>query len=209
MSSINVIIPALVAFVHITSAHFTLDYPAARGFNEVLLTQFPCGGQNRVTNRTLWPLAAGQIVLNLRDASANVEVLIEFGNDVGSSFETVLRQTFAETGTGKLYMTESMLPAGVKLTDRTNATIQFITGGSGMSRRGDASGGLYNVGSIPYRFQCEGEPHINQDNTVCRHNTNEKRICYRFMFKCHRHQDFCGINHRKPKYDNAIFWSFI
>ncbi|PQE07180.1 GPI anchored protein [Rutstroemia sp. NJR-2017a BVV2] len=148
VSSINIILPALVAFSHIASAHFTLDYPAARGFDEDLFTQFPCGGQNEVTNRTLWPLSGGEIALNMRDASANVKVLIGFGNDVGSRFETVLRQTFADSGTGTFCMTGFQIPAGLSVTDGMNATIQVITGGSGMSRRGDASGGLYNCADI-------------------------------------------------------------
>jgi hypothetical protein len=209
VSSINIILPALVAFSHIASAHFTIDYPAARGFDEDLLTQFPCGGQNEVANRTLWPLSGGEIALDMRDASANVEVLIGFGNSVGSSFEIVLRQTFAESGSGTFCMTGFTIPAGLNVADGMNATIQVITGGGGMSRRDGASGALYNVGSSPYRFQCEGEPRINKNNAVCRHNTNEKRIYCRFMFKCYRYQDFCGISHRKPEYDDVIFWSLI
>ncbi|PQE33851.1 gpi anchored protein [Rutstroemia sp. NJR-2017a WRK4] len=133
VSSINIILPAPVAFSHIASANFTLDYPAARGFDEDLLTQFPCGGQNEVANRTLWPFSGGEVALNMRDASVNVEVLIGFGNDVGSSFETVLRQTFAERGTGTFCITGFMIPAGLNVTNGMNATIQVITGGGGMN----------------------------------------------------------------------------
>jgi hypothetical protein len=46
---------ALAAFSSLVSAHFNLNYPAARGFDEDKLTTFPCGGQDTVsTTRTAW-----------------------------------------------------------------------------------------------------------------------------------------------------------
>lgn len=100
---------ALAALATLTSAHFNLNYPAARGFNEDNLGNFPCGSQDTVSsNRTLWPLSGGSISLTMGHIEANVEVLIGFGNDIGSAFNTVLRQTFTEQGLGKFCMTGSI-----------------------------------------------------------------------------------------------------
>ncbi|KAF7920746.1 uncharacterized protein EAE98_008775 [Botrytis deweyae] len=139
---------ALVAFSLplLSIAHFLLSYPASRGFNEDTLSQFPCGGQDTVSsNRTLWPLSSGSIALDMEDASANIEVLIGFGNHVGSAFNTVLRQTFAETGTGRFCM-EGLVVDGVgwNVTEGMNATIQVVTGEAG------TSGGLYNCADITF-----------------------------------------------------------
>ncbi|RDL37289.1 uncharacterized protein BP5553_04722 [Venustampulla echinocandica] len=134
----------LAALASAASAHFTLVYPAARGFNEDTLTNFPCGGQDKVsTTRTQWPLKDGSIALNMGHISTNVEVLIGFGNDVGSAFNTVLRPTFGQTGLGDFCITSVSLPAGLNITEGTNATIQVIT-------NGDPKGGLYNCADITF-----------------------------------------------------------
>jgi len=63
---------ALAAFASITSAHFNLDYPAARGFDEDKLVQFPCGSFNTpVSNRTVWPISGGSIALTMGYAALN------------------------------------------------------------------------------------------------------------------------------------------
>ncbi|KAK6592739.1 hypothetical protein QC760_004906 [Botrytis cinerea] len=142
------LLSALVAFSLplLSTAHFLLSYPTSRGFDEDTLSQFPCGGQDTVSsNRTLWPLSGGSIALDMEDASANIEVLIGFGNNVGSAFNTVLRQTFAETGKGSFCM-EDLVVDGAKwnVTEGMNATIQVVTGEMG------TSGGLYNCADITF-----------------------------------------------------------
>ncbi|TAQ88167.1 hypothetical protein B7494_g3478 [Chlorociboria aeruginascens] len=73
---------------------------------EQLLGNFPCGGQATVSaNRTLWPLSGGAIALTMGHIDANVEVLIGFGDSVGTAFNTVLRPTFEEQGLGAFCMT--------------------------------------------------------------------------------------------------------
>lgn len=94
-----------LTFPRLTTAHFLLTSPPSRGFSEDTLPQFPCGGQNVVSsNRTLWPLSGGSMALDMEDESANIEVLIGFGNDIGDGFNTVLRKTFAENGKGSFCM---------------------------------------------------------------------------------------------------------
>jgi hypothetical protein len=82
----------LLAALPLASAHFLLDHPASRGFDEDKLGTFPCGGQDTVSsNRTQWPLdGTSTIALTMGHDEANVEVLIGFGNDPGNAFNTVL-----------------------------------------------------------------------------------------------------------------------
>jgi len=135
---------ALAASSGLVSAHFQLDYPAARGFDEDILGTFPCGGQDTVSsNRTTWPISNGSIALTMGHIDANVEVLIGLGNDVRSEFNTILRPTFEETGLGAFCMTGITIPDSLNITDGTNATIQVIT-------NGDPNGGLYNCADITF-----------------------------------------------------------
>jgi len=134
----------LAAFATLTTAHFNLDYPVARGFDEDKLVTFPCGSFDTPSNnRTSWPISGGSIALTMGHINTNIEVLIAVGNDVGSAFNTVLRPTFAETGLGAFCMTDFTLPSGLNVTDGTNATIQVIT-------NGDPDGGLYNCADITF-----------------------------------------------------------
>ncbi|RFU26750.1 hypothetical protein B7463_g9594, partial [Scytalidium lignicola] len=128
-----------------TAAHFKLDYPAARGFDEEVLGNFPCGGQNTVSsNRTVWPLTGGSIALTMGHIQTNIEVFIGIGNNVGSAFNTIVRPTFGEQGLGSFCMTEfDVTGLGLNITDGTNATIQVVT-------NGDPNGGLYNCADITF-----------------------------------------------------------
>jgi hypothetical protein len=135
---------ALGALASLVSAHFNLEYPPARGFDEDKLVQFPCGSFDTPSaNRTIWPLSGGSIALKMGHINTNVEVLIGFGNNPGVAFNTVLRQTFQETGLGDFCMTGFSLPEGVNVTAGSNATIQVIT-------NGDPDGGLYNCADITF-----------------------------------------------------------
>ena len=131
---------ALIASVALASAHFTLDYPKARGFDEDQLGQFPCGGQNDVsTDRTLWPLTGGTVQLTMEHDRVAAQVLIGLGNDVGDAFNTVLVPTIQEEGFGQFCFGDVVIPASLGIKEGQNATIQVVTSG-------DPSGGLYNVG---------------------------------------------------------------
>lgn len=151
---------ALAAFSSLAFAHFNLDYPAARGFDEDILGTFPCGGQDTVSsNRTLWPLTGGDIALTMGHVDANIEVLIGFGDNPGSAFNTIIKQTFLETGLGAFCMTGVTLPSGLNITEGTHATIQVIT-------NGDPDGGLYNCADITFSAKAAGP-----GTGVCTNNT--------------------------------------
>jgi hypothetical protein len=128
----------LAAILPLVSAHFRLVYPAARGFDEDVLGNFPCGGQKVSANRTSWPITGGPIQLQMGHVTSSVEVLLGLGNDVGSSFNITLVPIFQEQGLGQFCMSGVTVPSDLKVTDGQNATLQVVT-------NGDPSGGLYNV----------------------------------------------------------------
>jgi hypothetical protein len=57
----------LAAFAAVASAHFTLEFPTVRGFDEDKLTQWPCGSFDTVgvKGRTPFPLTGGEIALTM------------------------------------------------------------------------------------------------------------------------------------------------
>jgi len=135
----------LGALLPLVSAHFKLNYPPARGFDEDILGTFPCGGQNTVSsNRTSWPITGGPIQLFMGHTSTKVEVLLALGNDPGSNFNTIILPTVQEQGPSNFCINGAAIhiPDNIKsqIQEGTNATIQVIT-------NGDPSGGLYNVRS--------------------------------------------------------------
>ncbi|KAF2237913.1 hypothetical protein EV356DRAFT_363035 [Viridothelium virens] len=132
----------LLALLPLASAHFKLNYPAARGFDEDTLPTFPCGGQNNVSpNRTMWPVG-GPIQLDMGHISTNVQVLLGMGNDPGSNFDTILVPTFHVNGLNNFCLGMVDLPSGLNMTDGMNATIQVVTNGD------DGPGGLYNCADV-------------------------------------------------------------
>jgi hypothetical protein len=73
MRSSNLVVFA--AITSLTSAHFNLNYPPARDFDEDKLVQFPCGGFDTPTsNRTIWPISGGEIALTMGHIDANVHL---------------------------------------------------------------------------------------------------------------------------------------
>ena len=122
-------------------AHFTLDSPKSRPFDEDTLATFPCGGQDTPSSeRTQWSLTGGPIQLSMEHDESLVQVLLGLGNDPGSNFNIILLPTIQEQGIGQFCLGDVVVPDGVA-TEGMNATIQVVT-------NGDPQGGLYNV-SLP------------------------------------------------------------
>lgn len=141
----KLIVLSLSVLTPLACAHFTLDSPPARGFDEDTLTQFPCGGQNSISNkRTPFPLAGGPVQLTMEHDRSAVQVLIAVGNDVTDAFNTVLVPTTQEEGIGKFCLGDVKIPENLGVKEGDNATIQVVT-------NGDPTGGLYNV-RLPYPF---------------------------------------------------------
>jgi len=138
----------LISFLTLTSAHFKLVDPQARGFNEETLGAFPCGGQMSSGRRTQIPLNNPELFLALEmghDQSA-VQVLLALGNDPETHFNITLIQTFRQVGLGSFCLPSVPITAamlGASLRDGLNATLQVVT-------NGDPKGGLYNCADLTF-----------------------------------------------------------
>ncbi|KAI9852806.1 MAG: hypothetical protein M1838_005027 [Thelocarpon superellum] len=135
----------LAAALPLAAAHFKLDYPPARGFDEDNLIYFPCGKQDSVSsNRTEWGIKGGPIDLTMGHDQAAVQVLLGLGNNPGVNFNITLEPTFLEQGLGSFCMPDVVVPGDLGISDGMNATIQVVT-------NGDPNGGLYNCADITFR----------------------------------------------------------
>lgn len=133
----------LLSLAPIVAAHFHLEYPISRGFDEDKLPTFPCGGMPQSSNRTQVSISAGSfpVALKLGHVQTAVEFLLALGSDPGTHFNITLHPTFRVQGLGEFCLPhvvfdESVL--GTNVTDGMNATLQVQT-------NGDSGGGLYAV----------------------------------------------------------------
>ncbi|KAE8351367.1 putative GPI anchored protein [Aspergillus coremiiformis] len=171
---------SLASLAPLVSAHFKLNYPASRGFDEDKMSQFPCGGVSQSSERTKISLSSGNfpVALSMGHAQTAVEVLLALGNDPGTNFNITLHPTFRVEGLGSFCLPnvafqESVV--GVKLKEGMNATLQ-------VQSNGDPSGGLYacadiqftNTGSsIPSCSNNTGVKATSFSGDAARRNANE------------------------------------
>jgi hypothetical protein len=128
----------LLALAPLASAHFLLNWPPARGFDDDKAPTFPCGGFDTVSsNRTQFPLAGGPIQLDMHHTQTNLQVLLALGNGDGS-YSIQLVPTFLETGPNNFCLGDVTIPSDLNLKEGDNATIQVVS-------NGDPDGGLYQV----------------------------------------------------------------
>lgn len=135
----------LVASLPLVSAHFKLNYPPARGFDEDTLPNKPCGGQayNPSAQRTQFPLSGAPIQLDLGHTQSDIQVFLAIGNDPQEAdFTHIIVPTFAERGPNNFCLGAGAitLPSDLNITSGTNATIQVVTNGDDADEPG-----LYNV----------------------------------------------------------------
>jgi hypothetical protein len=139
---------SLLSLLSLVTAHFKLEFPPARGFDEDTLPTFPCGGQNTPSlNRTKISPTSFPLHLLMGHDEAAVQLLIGLGNNPGSNFNITLLKTFREEGLGD-FCIDVVKVAGVDgltaaMLEGKNATIQAVTNGDG-----EPAGGLYNVRSF-------------------------------------------------------------
>lgn len=134
---------SLAPFLSLAAAHFTLNYPSSRNFDEDTMPTFPCGGEPQSSKRVVLSLTEGSfpVDITLHHTQTAVTVLLGLGNDVGDNFNITLVPTFGVTGLGSFCLPHVPLDEktlGTVLTDGANATLQVQT-------NGDPSGGLYAV----------------------------------------------------------------
>jgi len=152
----------LAALVSTACAHFTLDYPQTRGFDEDLEPQF-CGGFP-FSNRSLFPLSAGAIEIDSHHTSSVFVTLISFDQNPQnfSQFSTApdgqsipyLKPFIQLSGTGEMCVPVNVSALGIQgVGNGTNATImvQFNGGDGELYQCADIT--LSTDPSIPIR-QC-------------------------------------------------------
>ncbi|KAB8218382.1 hypothetical protein BDV33DRAFT_125996 [Aspergillus novoparasiticus] len=154
---------SLASLAPLVSAHFKLNYPTSRGFDEDKMSQFPCSGLSQSSERTKVSLSAGDlpVALTMGHSQTAVEVLLALGNDPGTNFNITLHPTFRVEGLGSFCLPnitfdESIV--GVKLTDGMNATLQ-------VQSNGDPSGGLYACADIQFTEVDYSAPSSCSNNT--------------------------------------------
>ena len=110
-----------LALASVATAHFVLNYPTSRGFDDELEPQAPCGGFNTVNStRSSFQLSGGQYQINSRHATANVEV--HFSSN-GQNFSSQAVQSYTITGLGTACLSLPQL-SGYSAGD--NATLQVV-----------------------------------------------------------------------------------
>ncbi|KNG86580.1 hypothetical protein ANOM_003838 [Aspergillus nomiae NRRL 13137] len=154
---------SLASLAPLVSAHFKLNYPTSRGFDEDKMSQFPCSGLSQSSERTKVSLSAGDlpVALTLGHAQTAVEVLLALGNDPGTNFNITLHPTFRVEGLGSFCLpnvTFDESVVGVKLTEGMNATLQ-------VQSNGDPSGGLYACADIQFTEVDYSAPSSCSNNT--------------------------------------------
>jgi len=135
---------ALLSLLPLTSAHFLLTWPPARGFDDSTAPNFPCGGFDTVfSNRTTWPATGGPIQLDMHHTQSDIEVLIALGSDPGVNYNIVMRPTFLQQGLGNFCIGMVSVPSSVNITEGMPATIQVVSNGDEAG-----SGGLYQCADV-------------------------------------------------------------
>lgn len=77
----NMQLVSLLCLASVAVAHFQLNYPPTRGFDDDTEPQTICGGFNTVSNRTAFPLSGGQIQITSFHVQASVFAEISFDSN--------------------------------------------------------------------------------------------------------------------------------
>jgi hypothetical protein len=116
-------------------AHFTLDYPATRGFNEDTEATVPCGHFDTVGNRTQFPLTNGFLEIYSGHTSWSYTVNVVLGDSpVVADFSS----NASQIGSGsRSYPEKACLSVDLSknsaIKDGVNGTLQIVyNGGDGL-----------------------------------------------------------------------------
>lgn len=97
------------------------------------------------TNRTLWPLTGGSVVLHVSHPWAITYVNLGLGGDNTTTFNISLVPNFNQTGNGTFCLPAIKLPKDVVVSNGTQASLQVI-------QIGETGSSLYNVNSSLLTF---------------------------------------------------------
>ncbi|KAI7822160.1 hypothetical protein BC939DRAFT_398159 [Gamsiella multidivaricata] len=143
-------------------AHYILDYPQSRGFDDDKEPTAPCGGFDTVGNRTQFPLSNGFLEIESFHVKADIKINVAYGNAPSAADFTTAAATPASSisinhpGLACLPLDLSSFNGAA---NNTNATIQVV----------------YNGGDSPL-YQCAdvvlvtSAPAFNQ--SMCVNNSN-------------------------------------
>lgn len=112
--------------------HLTIYTPPGAGVNQSLSH----------TNRTLWPLTGGSVVLHVSHPWAITYVNLGLGGDNTTVFNISLVPNFNQTGNGTFCLPAIKLPSNVVVSNGTQASLQVI-------QLGETGSALYNVREFP------------------------------------------------------------
>jgi hypothetical protein len=137
---VAVLIVALLS-VQAVLAHFTLDYPVTRGFDETMEPTAPCGGYNTVAStRSQVPLSNAFVQITAEHTSYTYQVSVIVNNNPATADFSTNQLVQVANGT-RNYPQAACLPLDLSkntaIKAGTNATIQIVFNG------GDGS--LYQV----------------------------------------------------------------
>ncbi|QSZ35924.1 hypothetical protein DSL72_007046 [Monilinia vaccinii-corymbosi] len=129
------------------SAHFALHYPPSRGDSFLPPASqwvYPCANINTTENRTLYPTDSFAVGVELHHNWTYMFVNIGLGTNGSSNLNISLTPSpLNVTGKGSLCLKELDIPAGLKLEDGLNATVQVVT-------IGPSGSALYNASSSSF-----------------------------------------------------------
>lgn len=119
-------------------AHFILDYPVSRGFNDDAEPNAPCGGfDSAPTNRSMFPITNGFVDINSFRISTTIVVNIALGNNPAAADFTAAAAKPASPATSINHPGHSCLSFNLTsfagAANNTNVTIQVVyNGGDGI-----------------------------------------------------------------------------
>lgn len=98
------------------------------------------------TNRTLWPLTGGSVLLHVSHPWAITYVNLGLGGDNTTVFNISLVPNFNQTGNGTFCLPAIKLPSNVMVSNGTRASLQVI-------QIGETGSSLYNVSLPPQAIE--------------------------------------------------------
>ncbi|GAA5954975.1 hypothetical protein JCM8115_005584 [Rhodotorula mucilaginosa] len=165
----SAVLPALMTLPLLASAHFTLDYPTSRGFDEDIEPQF-CGGfPTPSSERTPFPLSgSAPVLIDSHHPSAIVGMFLSFDsnptsfsqfNQTSSGQQYGLLDNFGSiTGSGEFCFQVDVASLGVSgLSNGSVATLQVEFNGGDGSLFQCADLVLVDNYSVPSNVTCKNE----------------------------------------------------
>ncbi|EGF81337.1 hypothetical protein BATDEDRAFT_36874 [Batrachochytrium dendrobatidis JAM81] len=134
------LVACLFAFAAISpaAAHFTMTSPPARGTDELVQDQGPCGGFGTPSSSRATFGGDSKVSIRMADSVAEAVIYLGVGDNPTSFPHELGRQSFTKIGVYDMSVDFSKLPDTVS--DKTQATVQVVLSGG--------HGTLYQCGDV-------------------------------------------------------------